>query len=93
MSREIIKRAFDRMFEHWGIVLPDDFDCDSLPRSVGERGWTINVRYVPDLGDGGLEVFASHRMTNDSLERIESDGSVTTIKSCAPFINLQTRRG
>ncbi len=85
MSRELIKATVDRQYAPWGITLPDDFDRDSAPRSIGTGGWTINVRFLPESG-GVLEVFSSHRMTEDRLDRIESDGSVTSIATPQAFI-------
>lgn len=73
-AEEILRAAFAQNFEHWKITLPPEPLREGLRGMIQSRGWTI--RYRVALVDGALclEYFASHRMTNDRLERIRADG-------------------
>lgn len=80
-----IKEAFDGQFEQWQIALPLD---DLLNRRAGrivQQGWTINYRFGEEAGRAFLEYFASHRLTNDTLNQIWDDGTFELIGYCQEF--------
>jgi hypothetical protein len=50
-----------------------------------KNGWTINYQYGESEGTPYLECFASHRMTNDTLNRIYPDGREELVGYCQEF--------
>jgi hypothetical protein len=82
---QVIKHTFDRRFAAWGIELPPGLTLDQPPASIFKNGWIINYRLVTEAGGEVLEFFASHRMTNDTLNRIYSDGREELVGSCQQF--------
>lgn len=84
-SLERIKETFDARFAQWHIVVPRD---DVLARKGGglrKSGWAINYRFGEEDGNEFLEYFASHRLTNDTLNRIYEDGHYELIDACQEF--------
>jgi hypothetical protein len=79
-------RGFGESFARWSIELP--------PRAAGDRGsiakagWSINYRYLTENGEERLYVFASHRMTNDRLLRIDRSGDVELVDACREFYSV-----
>lgn len=81
----LIKHVFDRRFAAWSIELPPGITRDQRPTSIHKNGWTINYRLVTEAGAEVLEFFVSHRMTNDTLNRIYSDGREELLGYCRQF--------
>jgi hypothetical protein len=80
-----IKRIFDRRFAAWDIVLPAESLTELRRGSIVRNGWTINYQYGNSEGICYLEYFASHRMTNDTLNRIYADGREELLGYCQEF--------
>jgi hypothetical protein len=75
--REAIRAAFDAYFvPGYRLSLP----AECLGRDAGgyqENGWDVQYRFGEDF----LEMFATHRMTNDRLYRVYADGRVEMVGS------------
>jgi hypothetical protein len=69
-----IKELFDSQYKIWGISLPENDLMQRKKGSILKNGWMIKYRFGWDQGTEYLEFFASHRMTNDTLNRIYEDG-------------------
>lgn len=69
-----LRRAFARMHARWGLERPDDDLRERRAGAVTGSGWHIRYQFGEEDGREYLEVFASHRMTNDRLYRIYADG-------------------
>ncbi len=80
-----VKKSFDARFARWQITLPDAAILARRKGTIRQNGWTINYRFGEENGKGFLEYFASHRMTNDTLNRILEDGSYGLIGACQEF--------
>lgn len=80
-----IKGTFDTCFATWEIVLPAEDLAEMRPGSIASRGWTINDQFGIAEGIPYLEYFASHRMTNDTLNRIYADGRQELVGYCQEF--------
>lgn len=65
-----IEAVFAEYFGNWDIRLPPDAISLKQPGKIMKSGWII--RYV--FGDGYLDFYAVHRMTNPRHVRIHSDG-------------------
>jgi hypothetical protein len=92
-----VKRAFDEHFAGYGMSLPEDW-ADHAEGEFSEGGW--DVHYTKE--DGFLELYATHRMTNDRLYRVFADGRVRLVDSTTDgvlpdhdrrFYDEVTRRG
>lgn len=77
---ETIRRAFEQKYAAWGLRLPDQERGALL-----EQGWTIHFHYGDEGGQPCLEYFASHRMTNDTLNCIHADGHEELLGYCQEF--------
>lgn len=80
-----LKEIFEQQFQPWQISLPLD---DLLNRRAGrirQQGWTINYCFGREADREFLEYFASHRMTNDTLQRIWEDGRRELLGHCQEF--------
>jgi len=77
-----IQGIFDQQFAPWDITLPAESMVTLQPGSITSRGWTINYLFGKADGLPYLEYFASHRMTNDTLNRIYADGRRELIGYC-----------
>lgn len=76
---DAICRQFADSYRHWAIELPAELPL-RLPVSVrNDRGWWLRVRFDEIDGMPALEVYASHRMTNDSHYVVHADGSVRSL--------------
>ena len=81
----MIKQTFDGQFLKWGITLPlEDIELHRNG-SIHKNGWTINYRFVVENDIEYMEYFASHRMTNDTINRIFADGRIECIDFCLEF--------
>jgi hypothetical protein len=80
-----IKEAFDRQFERWQIQLSPDNIETRRSGSIQQQGWLINYRFGREANRDFLEYFASHRLTNDTLNRIWDDGTAELIGYCQEF--------
>lgn len=84
-SLRTIKQIFDNYYLTWDIVLPAENLSERRRGSIVKNGWTINYLYGVAEGIEYLEYFASHRMTNDTLNRIYADGREELIGYCQEF--------
>lgn len=82
---EIIKQTFDKRYATWELVLPTDSLKTRSPGSIIKNGWTINYHYGFEHEEIYLEYFASHRMTNDTLNRIYANGREELVGYCQEF--------
>lgn len=82
---DAIKQTFDETFARWGIVLPEEDVVRRARGSIGKAGWSINYRFGVEGGVEYVEYFASHRMTNDTLNRIYEDGREEVVGYCQEF--------
>lgn len=80
-----IKQVFDGEFRDWNIVLPDADLKGRRKGSIAKAGWSINYRFGTEGGVEYIEYFASHRMTNDTLNRIYENGAREMIGYCQVF--------
>ena len=80
-----IKECFDEKFQNWQIALPSEDLQQRTRGSIQKNGWTINYLFGQEDGKEYLEYFASHRMTNDTLNRIYEDGSEALLGYCQEF--------
>ena len=80
-----IKQAFDKQFEPWGIVLPEADLKERRKGSINKGGWSINYRFGTEGGLEYIEYFATHRMTNDTLNRIYENGKWEVVGYCQEF--------
>lgn len=72
---EKVKAEFDRNFKRWDICLPQEDILNRLRGQIIKNGWSI--WYLFGDGEKGeyLDYYASHRMTDDSHDRIYFDGT------------------
>jgi hypothetical protein len=82
---ELIKQIFEKRFAAWGIVLPAESLRERSSGSIHKDGWTINYHFGMEEGESFLEYFATHRMTNDTLNRIYADGREELVDECQEF--------
>lgn len=74
-----IKRLFDTRFARWGIALPAENVAQRQRGKILKRGWNISYLFGSDEGGEYLDCYASHRMTDDTHERIYRDGKVVEL--------------
>jgi hypothetical protein len=84
-NSQAFSQAFNEQFKRWGIQLPAESLEKRKGGSLHGSGWTINYRFDTWEGRECLEYFASHRMTNDTLNRIFADGSQELVGYCQEF--------
>src|SRR5688500_4841682 len=82
---EKIKETFEQRFERWQIQLPSDDLANHRNGSIRQQGWLINYRFGREDNRDFLEYFASHRLTNDTFNRIWQDGTAEIIGYCQEF--------
>lgn len=80
-----IKASFDEQYQRWQITLPLDDLRNRRAGSIHQQGWTINYRFGREGKREFLDYFASHRMTNDTLNRIWEDGMAELLGYCQEF--------
>jgi hypothetical protein len=80
-----IKEIFDERFRSWQISLPLEDLRGRKRGSIHKEGWTIHYLFGSENGREYLEYFASHRMTNDTLNRIDEDGAASRVGCCQEF--------
>jgi hypothetical protein len=72
---ERIADAFNAHFANFDISVTPEEVVVGARRRIGERGWLITYRVdADDAGFPSLELYATHRMTNDTHLRIWADG-------------------
>ena len=80
-----IKQRFDEKYRQWQIEIPPD-DLTSRQSGVLQQdGWTIRYTFGREGERAYMDYFASHRMTNDTLNRIYSDGTCELLGYCMEF--------
>lgn len=80
-----VKEVFDERFRKWGIRLPDEDLQQRRRGKIQKDGWNINYHFGSEDGEEYIEYFASHRMTNDTLNRIYEDGTTKLVGYCQEF--------
>ena len=85
---ETVQQVFDQRLAAWEIALPADSRNERRRESIVKNGWTINYQSGAAHGIEYREYFASHRMTNDTLNRIYADGR----ENCSVLARCSTRR-
>lgn len=91
-SLETVKQIFDKQYAFWEITLPNESLNERRRGSIIKNGWTINYQYGTAQGTDYLEYFASHRMTNDTLNRIYADGNEELLGYCQVFYEADDER-
>lgn len=83
---ETIAAVFAAYFERWGITLPDEAVIAHSRGELRQAGWFI--RYLWDTTDGELylDLYATHRMTNDRHLRIHVDGRIEQLPAYQDMI-------
>ena len=82
---ETVQQIFDQRLAAWEIALPADSRNERRRESTVKNGWTINYQSGAADGIEYREYCASHRMTNDTLNRISADGREELLGSCQVF--------
>ncbi|HEX2981475.1 MAG TPA: hypothetical protein VHO48_14505 [Anaerolineaceae bacterium] len=82
---EAIKARFDQQFAAWNISFPFEDPRHRSPGRLNGAGWNIRYCFIEDNGRLAMLYAASHRMTNDTLNRIDPDGTLTLLDSCWEF--------
>lgn len=78
-----IKQIFEANYANWGLTLPISADPRTHKGNIDDdSGWAIAYCYHPEADPPYLELFVSHRMTNDTLHRIYGDGRQELVGSC-----------
>lgn len=77
-----LRQAFSDRFRHWGISLPLSDIEQRASGVIHQAGWTIRYHFNTEDGREYVEFFASHRMTNDTLNRIYEDGVAELVDVC-----------
>jgi hypothetical protein len=78
-----IKQIFEEKYAPWGLILPIDPNPKTHKGNLeDESGWAIAYCYHPEADPPYLEFLVSHRMTNDTLQRIYADGRQELVGSC-----------
>ena len=79
------KKYFNNPFFAWDIVLPEESLLEIRLGSIVGSGGKINYQFGDSDGIFYVELFASHRMTNDTLNRIYADGREELVGYCQEF--------
>jgi hypothetical protein len=80
-----IKQVFDARYAPWDIGLPIEHIEEQPRGTIQQAGWTIHFHYIRDGEDAHLDYFPSHRMTNDTLNRIYASGHEEVLGYCQEF--------
>ena len=80
-----IKQVFDEEFESCNITLPEEDLIERRKGSIRKVGWIINYRFGIEAGNEYIEYFTTHRMTNDTLNRIYENGNRELVGYCQIF--------
>jgi hypothetical protein len=91
-SLETIQQIFNHNYAAWDITFPSESLNNRLSGSIVKNGWTINFQFGTEEGIDYLEYFASHRMTNDTLNRIFADGRKEILGYCQEFYEADNER-
>ena len=78
---ERIAAAFARGYRTWAITLPPDDVAARRRGVIRQAGWTIQYVWGHDADGEYLDIYASHRMTNDDHYRLRADGSTEGLPS------------
>ncbi len=76
---QAIQDAFMDAFATWNLHLPTGALRARQAGRVDGQGWTIDYRFGRVGDREHLDVYARHRMTNDRLTRLWSDGSAESL--------------
>src|SRR5687767_7276645 len=87
-----IKQTFDLKYAAWELVLPEASLRDRSAGSINKNGWLIKYQYGSQHGQDYLEYFATHRMTNDTLNRIHADGREEILGYCQEFYEANNKQ-
>ena len=81
----LIKQCFDEKFRAWQIQFPLKDLTTRQSGAIYQDGWTIRYTFGREGERAYMDYFASHRMTNDTLNRIYSDGTFEQRGFCLEF--------
>jgi hypothetical protein len=84
-----VKQKFDEIYRKWDLTLSLEDIEQGRSGSIHKNGWTINYRFGKENNTAYIEYFASHRMTNDTLNRIYADGRSECIDYCQEFYRAE----
>lgn len=88
---EAIKRAFDVHFAGYGLSLPTEC-LSEVSGEFDQNGWSVHYRLGEEAGTEFVECFATHRMTNDRLYSVYTDGRVEMIDSSTDGVLVEHDR-
>ncbi|AKG20585.1 hypothetical protein [Calothrix sp. 336/3] len=72
---EKIKQVFEQKYATFGITLEiENLRLGEVGEIDEDNGFFITYKYDIEDGEEYLDLFVSHRMTNDTLRRIYGDG-------------------
>lgn len=74
MAIEDVVRQFEESMSTWDITLPPDSVAARELGGIVNNGWTIFYKFGFEGDDEYMDVYASHRMTNDRHMRLYADG-------------------
>lgn len=76
-AEEAIAEAFNSYFANFSVRIDAGDVVNGALRRIAADGWLVTFRVDPeDAGMPSLELYATHRMTDDRHVRIWSDGHV-----------------
>jgi hypothetical protein len=82
VAGERVAEAFNGQFGQFGITIDARDVVIGERRTIGTQGWRITYRVDPDdAGSPILELYATHRMTNDRHLLISADGHVDDLEA------------
>lgn len=70
-----IQQLFKEYFNSWNITLPETDVSQRKGGRINEAGWNIGYVFGKKNDKEYIEVYATHRMTNDRHFRLYDDGS------------------
>jgi hypothetical protein len=78
---ERIEQRFNERFKKWQIRLPPEDIAERRRGMILERGWSIKYLFGRNEKGEYLDVYASHRMTDDTHERVYESGEVEELEA------------
>jgi hypothetical protein len=76
---DLIERAFEERFAHWKLKLPRANVRTRQRGEIRKAGWVVQFLFGRDERGEYLDYYASHRMADDSHERLYADGSQVSL--------------
>lgn len=76
-----LEAKFRELFSNWELTLPAEDVAQRRRGRIIEKGWTVWYLFGRDERGEYLDYYASHRMTDDTHERIYADGTVEALES------------